>query len=120
MDVLLKDYKNTKQTILQKLKNKENFCKTKENFIKSYCSEEKNIIYKNIPGFNNISNIFKSIPNQITNVSTITDFAGSFGSSLKNTLYNQLSIENNNNTTSTNLIAEKSKEKSKFYVKTIK
>ena len=88
MDLLLKDYKNTKQTVLKKLKNKEKFWKSKENFIKNFDSNNlKNLI--NIPGFNNITNIFKSIPNPISNISNISNFAGSLGSSLKNKIYGQ-------------------------------
>ena len=94
MDELLKDYKNTKQTTLKKLKNKENFWKTKESFIKNFNMEGNNKLYNSLPDFNNITNMIKSIPNPITNISNISNFAGIIGSSLKSTIYNQLNFEN--------------------------
>lgn len=94
MDCLLKDYKNTKQILLKKLKNKENFWKEKEKFIKNYKIEGCNKIFTSIPSFNNITNVITSIPNPInTNIKNITNFAGTLGSTLKNTIYNQLSID---------------------------
>jgi len=100
MDELLKDYKNTKQIILKKLKNKENFWKSKEKFIKNFILEETNIIYKSIPGLDNITNVIKAIPNPIsTNLNHISKFAGNLGSTLKNSLYNQLTIENQSSST---------------------
>ena len=44
IDVVLKAYKSLKQNILRKLNKKENFYKTKEDFIKSHSSEGKSII----------------------------------------------------------------------------
>jgi len=41
IDVVLKEYKSLKHNILRKLNKKENFYKTKEDFIKSYSSEGK-------------------------------------------------------------------------------
>jgi len=41
IDVILKEYKSLKQNILRKLNKKENFYKTKKDFIKSYSGEGK-------------------------------------------------------------------------------
>jgi phage-related protein len=113
MDSLLKDYKTTKQIMLKKLKNKENFWKAKENFIKNSSDEESNKIFTSIPTFNNITNVINSIPNPInSNITHFTNFAGSLGSTLKNTIYNQLNLDNQTNKIN---IEEKSKEECKIF-----
>lgn len=94
MDCLLKDYKNTKQIMLKKLKNKENFWKEKEKFIKNYSTEGANKMFSSIPSFNNLTNVIISIPNPMnTNITNITNFAGTIGSTLRNTIYNQLNLD---------------------------
>ncbi len=94
MDELLKDYKDTKQIMLKKLKNKENFWKLKEKFIKDYTIEEYNTFYNNLPVFNNLTNVINNIPNPLnTNLNHISNFAGNIGNTLKNTFYNQLNNE---------------------------
>ena len=91
MDCLLKEYKNTKQILLKKLKNKENFWKEKEKYVKNYSAEVTNNIFLNIPSFNNLTNVINSIPYPInTKLFNITNLAGSIGSTLKNTIYNQI------------------------------
>lgn len=94
MDCLLKDYKNTKQILLKKLKNKENFWKAKEKFIKNYSIEGANKIFSSIPSYSNLTNVINSIPNPMnTNITNITNFAGTIGSTLRNTIYNQLNLD---------------------------
>ena len=95
MDYLLKDYKNTKQILLKKLKNKENFWKEKEKFIKNFSGDGSNkMIFTSIPSFDNITNVISSIPNPMnTNITNITNFAGTLGSTLKTTIYNQLNLD---------------------------
>lgn len=94
MDSLLKDYKNTKQILLKKLKNNENFWKEKEKFIKNYSTEGANKMFSTIPSFNNLTNVIISIPNPMnTNITNITNFAGTIGYTLKNTIYNQLNLD---------------------------
>jgi len=113
MDSLLKDYKTTKQIMLKKLKNKENFWKAKESFIKNSSTEESNKIFKGIPTFNNVTNVINSIPNPInSNITHFTNFAGSLGSSLKNTIYNQLNFDNQSKKINRE---EKSKEECKIF-----
>lgn len=95
MDCLLKDYKNTKQIMLKKLKNKENFWAAKQKFIKNYSPEDfNNKIFTNIPTFDNITNVINSFPNPLTNnITHITNFAGTLGSTLKNKIYSQLNFD---------------------------
>lgn len=95
MDCLLKDYKNTKQILLKKLKNKETFWKAKEKYIKNYSVEGSNKMFITIPTFSNFTNVINSIPNPMnTNITNITNFAGTLGSTLKNTIYSQLNLDN--------------------------